>query len=204
MDTQAHHYHSKSRSYQPEICASLMRQLNDSDQHALPPLGRKTVAPAPEKRRLEQPKLLEQPVNYGITCGEDIRTVRRAASDLADMIGFPANHRCLVATAVSELAHNIYKYAGTGKITLCKIWIDVFPGVFVVAEDHGPGISDVRLALSEGYSSCGRLGLGLTGVYRASDIFVLDSWPGKGTQVCIVFFVPEGCGVQRADGGRRR
>ena len=89
----------------------------------------------------------------------------------------------MLATAVSELVRNILKYAGQGEIRLRLIeGIDGF-GIEVEAIDNGPGIADCDKAMSDHFSSRGTLGLGLPGVRRLMDEFVLDSAPGKGTRV---------------------
>lgn len=88
-----------------------------------------------------------------------------------------------IVTCTSELAHNIYKYAGEGFISWklhgdtsdCKIKI--------TAIDNGPGIQDVTLALQEKYSTKGTLGLGLPAIKRLSDEFEIHSKAGKGTKI---------------------
>lgn len=86
------------------------------------------------------------------------------------------------ATVVSELGMNIVKYAGRGSMTLS---LQEGPRAYVevLAEDRGPGIADLDLALTEHYSSRGTLGLGLSGVRRMSDEFDIRSAPEAGTSV---------------------
>lgn len=86
------------------------------------------------------------------------------------------------ATVVSELGMNIVKYAGRGSMTLS---LQQSPRAYVevLAEDHGPGIANLDLALTEHYSSRGTLGLGLSGVRRMSDEFDIRSAPDAGTSV---------------------
>jgi serine/threonine-protein kinase RsbT len=89
----------------------------------------------------------------------------------------------MLATAVSELVRNILKYAGQGEIRLRLIEGIDGSGIEVEAIDNGPGITDCDKAMSDHFSSLGTLGLGLPGVRRLMDEFVLDSAPGKGTRV---------------------
>ena len=86
------------------------------------------------------------------------------------------------ATVVSELGMNIVKYAGRGSMTVS---LQTSPRAYVevLAQDRGPGIADLALALTESYSSRGTLGLGLPGVRRMSDQFDIRSDPGAGTRV---------------------
>ncbi len=90
-----------------------------------------------------------------------------------------------IATAVSELARNILKYAGHGEIHLRLVAGKAGRGMEIVAEDKGPGIADAERALADHFSSSGTLGLGLPGVQRMMDEFDLASAPGAGTRVTV-------------------
>jgi serine/threonine-protein kinase RsbT len=90
----------------------------------------------------------------------------------------------MISTVVSELAHNIIKYANQGNIQLRTIHSKTRRGVEVTAVDTGPGIPDVERAMQDHFSSSGTLGLGLPGVKRMMDDFDLQSTRGKGTRVC--------------------
>lgn len=90
-----------------------------------------------------------------------------------------------IATAVSELARNILKYAGHGEIVLRLLERDTARGMEIVARDRGCGIEDKAQALADHFSSGGTLGLGLPGVKRMMDDFDLQSEPGVGTQVTV-------------------
>ena len=89
----------------------------------------------------------------------------------------------MVATAVSELARNILKYAGSGNICLRQIKKPGARGIEIEAVDQGPGIPDCEAAMQDHYSSGGTLGLGLPAVKRMMDEFSLQSKPGEGTRV---------------------
>lgn len=91
--------------------------------------------------------------------------------------------RSLVATIVSELGSNIVKYARRGTITIDRKEQEGCVDIEVSAHDDGPGISDVALALSDHFSTSGTLGLGLPGVRRMADGFVIDTAAGQGTEV---------------------
>jgi serine/threonine-protein kinase RsbT len=96
----------------------------------------------------------------------------------------------MVATAVSELARNILVYAGGGTIDLSLIDQNSHRGVLVVAQDEGPGIADIELAMQDGYSTSNGLGLGLPGSDRLMDEFDLVSEVGVGTTVTAKKWAP--------------
>ena len=88
-----------------------------------------------------------------------------------------------LATVTSELARNILKYAGQGKIKFEKLEQKGREGIRLIASDNGPGIEDIDQALAEHYSTGGTLGLGLSGAKRMMDEFTVTSQPGQGTRV---------------------
>jgi serine/threonine-protein kinase RsbT len=101
-------------------------------------------------------------------------------------MGFDETPSRLIATAVSELARNILKYAGTGEIRLRQVEGRSGRGIEIEAVDRGPGIEDLEAAMRDHFSSGGTLGLGLPGVRRMMDEFSLESTPGEGTRVTAV------------------
>jgi serine/threonine-protein kinase RsbT len=100
-------------------------------------------------------------------------------------LGFAAVEQARVATAASELARNILKYAGTGHVTIASLQRDGRVGIELVAADRGPGIENTEQAMQDHYSSGGTLGLGLPGVRRLMDDFTIESQPGEGTRVVV-------------------
>jgi serine/threonine-protein kinase RsbT len=113
----------------------------------------------------------------------DIVTARQKGRALALGIGFSPGDATLIATAISELARNIVTYAKRGEIRLIPIEMNGKRGLTVVARDEGAGIPDIRQALQDGFSSAGRLGLGLPGVKRLMDELEIVSEVGIGTTV---------------------
>jgi serine/threonine-protein kinase RsbT len=96
-----------------------------------------------------------------------------------------------VATAASELANNLWMHAcHGGYISLRYCEEGTRRGVEVLSEDDGPGIADLTLALSEGWSSAGGMGCGLSGVQRLMDGFEIDSAVGRGTTVRVRKWAP--------------
>ena len=110
-----------------------------------------------------------------------ILEIRRISGEL----GFGAADQSRVATAASELARNILKYAGTGHVTIESLQRDGRVGIEIVAADRGPGIQNIEQAMQDHFSSGGTLGLGLPGVRRLMDDFTIDSRPGQGTRVVV-------------------
>jgi serine/threonine-protein kinase RsbT len=115
----------------------------------------------------------------------DIVTARQKGRELAAQCGLSSTDLAVVATAISELARNIVRYAVRGEILLRRVDNGTKRGIEVVATDDGPGISDVPLAMQDGYSTSGGLGLGLPGVRRLMDEFDIVSRLGKGTTVTV-------------------
>ena len=96
-----------------------------------------------------------------------------------------------LVTAASELSRNILKYAGRGggHVQVDLVEQNHKRGVRAVFTDSGPGISDVELAMKDGFSTGGSLGLGLPGARRLVDEFSISSSVGQGTTVTIVKWV---------------
>jgi serine/threonine-protein kinase RsbT len=115
----------------------------------------------------------------------DIVVARRCGRELASELGFSSTDLVLITTAISELARNIVLYAQSGVIVLRTILDHGTPGILVAAVDQGPGIADVELAVRDGFSTSGNLGLGLPGVRRLMDEMQIRSEVGKGTTVTV-------------------
>jgi serine/threonine-protein kinase RsbT len=120
-----------------------------------------------------------------IRATEDIVRVRQAVRALAVNIGLTLIDQTKVVTAASELARNTLHYGGGGQITIETVSNGRRPGLRLTFEDHGPGIPDVELALKDGFTTGGGLGLGLSGARRLANEFDIWSKPGEGTRVTI-------------------
>jgi len=121
-------------------------------------------------------------IRVPITADSDMVPARARARALATQLGFSRTDATLIATAISEIARNIVVHVGRGEILLQPLYHDDRYGLLVVAQDSGPGISDIEAALDHGGSVKG-LGLGLPGARRLMDEFEIASEPGKGTTV---------------------
>lgn len=124
-------------------------------------------------------------VRMAIAADMDVARVILEARRISAELGFATAEQSRIATAVSELARNILKYAGAGHVTIAPLQRDGRVGIELVAADRGPGIENPEQAMQDHYSSGGTLGLGLPGVRRLMDDFTLDSQPGRGTRVVV-------------------
>lgn len=118
-----------------------------------------------------------------VTDYADTAMVISATRMLAQKIGFNQTTQYLIATAASELATNIVRYAGSGQITLNAIHNDHNQGIEIVSRDNGPGIADIAEAMADHFSTGNGLGLGLASVKRIMDEFTIQSQPNQGTIV---------------------
>jgi serine/threonine-protein kinase RsbT len=113
----------------------------------------------------------------------DIVIARTMARDAAKILGFGAIDQARIATAVSELARNIFLYAGTGNVTVREIEKNTRKGIEIVCEDQGPGITNIDLVMQDGYSTSRGMGMGLPGAKRLMDEFSIRSQEGVGTTI---------------------
>jgi serine/threonine-protein kinase RsbT len=128
---------------------------------------------------------LQDEIRVAISSDIDIVYARQKGRELASRLGFSSSELALIATAISELARNIVRYAGQGMIIIKLVERGEKHGVHIVSTDNGPGIKNIALAMQDGYSTSGGLGLGLPGVRRLMDDFEVASKNGEGTTVTI-------------------
>jgi len=169
-------------------CRPVLRALSSGDRRRQREVGADLhVLECAMCARLSEPLIRrgqqrEDEVRIRITADGDIVLARQGARELADRIGFSRTDLTVIATAVSELARNIVRFAGEGEIFVELIETPRC-GVRVVARDAGPGIADVEQALADGFSTYQGLGLGLPGARRLMDEFTVDTEMGRGTTV---------------------
>jgi serine/threonine-protein kinase RsbT len=128
---------------------------------------------------------------FQLRCDIDVVAARRGVRDWAKEIGLSVLDLTKVVTAASELARNALVHGGGG-----VMWLQVVQqaggrkGLRLTFKDNGPGIAKVDLAMRDGYSSGGGMGIGLPGAKRLVNEFDLSSTPGEGTSVTIVRWKP--------------
>lgn len=113
----------------------------------------------------------------------DIVAARQMGREIAKSLGFGTVDQARITTAISELARNIYLYAGEGEIYFEVLESLDHKGISIVAQDNGPGIKDISQVMEDGFSTSGGLGAGLPGVRRLMDEFDIESEVGKGTRI---------------------
>ena len=116
--------------------------------------------------------------------------LRSAVRERAVAVGLNLVDQTKVITAASELGRNTVQYGGGGVAHVSVVARGERRGVRLEFVDQGPGIADIALALKDGYTSGGGLGLGLGGAKRLCDEFDLQSQPGQGTRVTITRWKP--------------
>ena len=121
-----------------------------------------------------------------ITSGDDVVRVRQQVRVAAAACGLSLVDQTKLVTAASELARNALVHGGGGIAMVESITSSGGrKGIRVRFSDHGPGIADLDLALTDGWTTGGGLGLGLSGARRLVDEFDLKSEPGEGTSVVV-------------------
>ena len=125
-------------------------------------------------------------VRVDITENEDVVVVRQRAREQGRRAGFSLLEITKLVTAASELARNTLEHGGGGHAEIEVVTDGIRRGVRMTFVDEGPGIPDIELALRDGFTTGGGLGLGLGGSRRLVNEFEIDSAVGRGTRVRVV------------------
>jgi len=128
---------------------------------------------------------VEKSTTMPVKAAEDVVRVRQAVRVRAVDAGFSLVDQTKLVTAASEIARNTLEYGGGGELTIETLRDGIRRGLRLTFTDRGPGISDVPRAMTDGYTTGGGLGLGLSGAKRLSNEFDIQSTPGKGTRVML-------------------
>jgi anti-sigma regulatory factor (Ser/Thr protein kinase) len=141
-------------------------------------------------------------MRHRIASDADLTRALLEVGKLVVELGFETSASSQITTAVSELGRNILKYAGAGQLQVERITREHHVGFRCTVVDKGPGIADLDAAMADHFSTSGTLGLGLPGVKRMMDEFVVESSSGKGTRVVITKWVtvppPSATGTSKA------
>ena len=121
-----------------------------------------------------------------IQSSADVVLVRQAVRQFAIEVGFGLVDQTKIVTAASELARNTLDYGGGGTVKLETLQAGGRRGLKLTFDDQGPGIPDIEMALRDGFTSGGGLGMGLGGAKRLANEFEIESVVGEGTRVIIV------------------
>ncbi|HEY9901371.1 MAG TPA: anti-sigma regulatory factor [Candidatus Sericytochromatia bacterium] len=120
-----------------------------------------------------------------IESSADVVLVRQAVRQWAVELRFSLVDQTKIVTAASELARNTLDYGGGGTVKLEALQEGIRRGLRLIFEDSGPGIPDIELALKDGFTTGGGLGMGLSGTKRLVNEFNIVSHVGEGTCVTI-------------------
>jgi serine/threonine-protein kinase RsbT len=129
---------------------------------------------------------MQKTETINIQSSGDVVLVRQAVRQLSVDIGFGLVDQTKIVTAASELARNTLDYGGGGTVKLETLQEGKRRGIRLTFEDQGPGIPDIDLALKDGFTTGGGLGMGLSGAKRLANEFEIQSAVGEGTRVIIV------------------
>ena len=129
--------------------------------------------------------VVEQDETMPLGSADDVVRVRRQVRDVAIAAGFSLVDQTKIITAASEIARNTITYGGGGTLRIEVLRDGGRRGIRLTFSDQGPGIADLKLALTDGYSTGHGLGLGLSGAKRLSNEFDIKSTPGHGTIITL-------------------
>ena len=127
----------------------------------------------------------EQSDRLVIASDQDVVRVRQLVRTLAVAVKLSLVDQTKLVTAASELARNTLVYGGGGWAEVSRVDNGRRPGIRIVFADDGPGIADLDLAFTDGYTTGGGLGLGLSGARRLVDEFAIDTAVGQGTSITV-------------------
>jgi len=128
---------------------------------------------------------LGEPQAVPISADEDVVRVRQLVRTVAVATKLSLVDQTKLVTAASELARNTLVYGGGGGAEVTVLDSGRRKGIRIVFADDGPGIADLDLALTDGYTTGGGLGLGLSGARRLVDEFEIDTAVGRGTRITV-------------------
>ena len=120
-----------------------------------------------------------------LSSDHDVVLARQAVRRMTQQLAFSLVDQTKMVTAASELARNAVIHGGGGTLTWEVLTHNARNGLRLTFLDHGPGIANLELAMTDGWSSGNGLGMGLTGARRLVNEFEIDSKLGVGTRVAV-------------------
>jgi serine/threonine-protein kinase RsbT len=125
------------------------------------------------------------PEQLTVTSDQDVVRVRQLVRTVAVAAKLSLVDQTKLVTAASELARNTLVYGGGGTVQVTRVDNGRRAGIRILFADSGPGIVNLDLALTDGYTTGGGLGLGLSGARRLVDEFEIDTAVGEGTRITV-------------------
>lgn len=130
--------------------------------------------------------IVETSDTISVSTSEDVVRVRQKVRSRAVALGFSLVDQTKIVTAASEIARNTVLHGGGGRMDMDTVRHGGRVGLRLVFCDKGPGIPDIARAMTDGYTTSGGLGLGLSGSKRLSNEFDIKSTLGEGTTVTLI------------------
>jgi signal transduction histidine kinase/CheY-like chemotaxis protein len=131
-------------------------------------------------------------LTFALNVQSDVMGARQRARQIAEVLGFEGRDQTRIATSVSEIARNAFRYAGGGSVAF-ELVGETAPQVLQIrVRDEGPGIAHLNEVMDGTYRSTTGMGIGLIGSKRLVDQWEIHSLPGKGTTVTLGKLLPEG------------
>ncbi len=115
----------------------------------------------------------------------DIVLCRQAVRKLTQQLKFSLVDQTKLITAASELSRNTVVYGLGGQMRWEIVQQGVRTGLRLAFDDQGPGIADLALALTDGWTSGAGMGVGLSGSRRLVNEFDIRTAVGEGTCVTV-------------------
>ncbi|ORJ63002.1 anti-sigma regulatory factor [Geothermobacter hydrogeniphilus] len=116
----------------------------------------------------------------------DLVLLRKTCREILIQLGFRLVAQTKLVTAASELGRNVLTHGGGGQAHFDVLERSGRRGLKMEFVDQGPGIADIRQAMTDGYTTAGGLGFGLGAAQRLANEFIIQSTPGQGTRVTII------------------
>ena len=134
--------------------------------------------------------MMRRLMTVAINAELDVVASRQRARQIAAICGFRVQDQVKISTAVSELARNVFEYAGAGRVEFA-VDGDTTPQSLVIrVEDKGPGIANLDMVLAGGYRSTTGLGLGILGARQLMDACDITTAKGAGTTAVLKKTLP--------------
>ena len=129
-------------------------------------------------------------VTIAIRHEQDVVIARQRAREIARLVGFDGQDQTRIATAVSEIVRNAFRYAKGGKVEFAVEGASTPQLLLIRVRDQGPGIPDLPLVMSGQYRSSTGMGVGIIGAHRLMDKVEIDTRPSVGTDVLLTKILP--------------
>ncbi len=120
-----------------------------------------------------------------LTSDQDVVLCRQALRRMTQELGFSLVDQTKMVTAASELARNAVVHGGGGEFSWQILSEGARRGLRATFRDRGPGIANIELAMTDGWTSGNGLGMGLSGARRLVNEFEIETAVGAGTRVTI-------------------